>query len=103
MASPYLETEIDISTFLNRGRLPDLYLKINLFEKYLATISLRKKTISVSRTNVHRVVMIRVTFEKTGTRRVGRKNRFHGEEEEEDIGTEERKKGRKEDRSFRRL
>lgn len=34
MAVPYLETEIDISTFLNRGRLPDLYLKINLFEKY---------------------------------------------------------------------
>lgn len=56
MAVPYLETEIDISTFLNRGRLPDLYLKINLFEKYFANILTEKPFLFYA----HRVVMIRV-------------------------------------------
>lgn len=48
MAVPYLETEIDISTFLNRGRLPDSYLKINLFEKYLANILTEKTDLRFS-------------------------------------------------------
>lgn len=53
MAVPYLETEIDISTFLNRGRLPDSYLKINLFEKYLANILAEKTDLRFS---LHRFV-----------------------------------------------
>lgn len=75
MAVPYLETEIDISTFLNRGRLPDLYLKINLFEKYFANILTEKPFLFYAHRNDPRN---NFCFKKTGTRRMGRKNRFHG-------------------------
>lgn len=86
MAVPYLETEIDISTFLNRGRLPDLYLKINLFKKYFANILTEKPFLFYAHRNDPRN---NFCFKKTGTRRMGRKNRFHGGGE--DIETEERK------------
>lgn len=89
MAVPYLETEIDISTFLNRGRLPDLYLKINLFEKYFPNILTEKPFLFYA----HRVVMIRViTFALKKPARVewGEKIDFTGGGGE-DIETEERK------------
>lgn len=69
MAVPYLETEIDISTFLNR--LPDSYLKINLFEKYLANILTEKTDLRFSLHRKFRKTIL-ITFalkKKTGTRR----------------------------------